>query len=171
MASKKDISITITYVEKKSKIKPNVAPEGEEKVKAKTQKQGVSALGSIVANEAFKQAKTIIKNLGTYSLNRYFNLTEDYLSEQTMQNVTTAIEKVTSIGTTIAGAVTIGSSFGPVGIALTTTIATVGWLINDGIEKEKRWQTARLAQNNANYNREFSAIRAGLIDGSKGTLN
>lgn len=171
MASKKDISITITYVEKKSKIQPNVAPEGEEKVKAKTQKQGVSALGSIVANEAFKQAKTIIKNLGTYSLNRYFNLTEDYLSEQTMQNVTTAIEKATSIGTTIAGAVTIGSSFGPVGIALTTTIATVGWLINDGIEKEKRWQTARLAQNNANYNREFSAIRAGLIDGSKGTLN
>ena len=88
-----------------------------------------------------------------------------------MQNVTTAIEKVTSLGTTIAGAVTIGSSFGPVGIALTTTIATVGWLINDGIEKEKRWQTARLAQNNANYNREFSAVRAGLIDGSKGTLN
>lgn len=171
MASKKDISITITYVEKKSKINPSVAPEGEEKVKAKTQKQGVSALGSIVANEAFKQAKTIIKNLGTYSLNRYFNLTEDYLSEQTMQNVVTAIEKVTSIGTTIAGAVTIGSSFGPVGIALTTTIATVGRLINDGIEKEKRWQTARLAQNNANYNREFSAIRAGLIDGSKGTLN
>ena len=155
MASKKDISITITYVEKKSSKIPNVAPEGEEKVKAKTQKQGVSALGSIVASESFKQAKTIIKNIGTYSLNRYFNLTEDYLSEQTMQNVTTAI----------------GSSFGPVGIALTTTIATVGWLINDGIEKEKRWQTARLAQNNANYNREFSAIRAGLIDGSKGTLN
>ena len=88
-----------------------------------------------------------------------------------MQNVTTAIEKVTSFGTTIAGAVTVGSAFGPVGIALTTTIATVGWLINDGIEKEKRWQTARLTQNNANYNREFSAIRAGLIDGSKGTLN
>ncbi|MDY4822857.1 MAG: hypothetical protein SO148_03575 [Candidatus Onthovivens sp.] len=171
MASRKEISIKITYVEKKSKIKPSVSPEGEEKVKTKTQNQGVSALGSIVANESFKQAKTIIKNIGTYSLNRYFNLTEDYLSEQTMQNVTTAIEKVTSFGTTIAGAVTVGSAFGPVGIALTTTIATVGWLINDGIEKEKRWQTARLTQNNANYNREFSAIRAGLIDGSKGTLN
>mgnify|MGYP003517000119 FL=1 len=86
MASRKDISITITYVEKKSKIQPNVAPEGEEKVKAKTQKQGVSALGSIVANEAFKQAKTIIKNLGTYSLNRYFNLTEDYLKRMKILN-------------------------------------------------------------------------------------
>ena len=64
MASKKDISITITYVEKKSSKIPNVAPEGEEKVKAKTQKQGVSALGSIVASESFKQAKTIIKNIG-----------------------------------------------------------------------------------------------------------
>ena len=29
MASKKDISITITYVEKKSSKIPNVAPEGE----------------------------------------------------------------------------------------------------------------------------------------------
>ena len=98
MASKKDISITITYVEKKSGKTPNVAPEGEEKVKTKTQTQGVSALGSIVANESFKQAKTIIKNIGTYSLNRYFNLTEDYLSEQTMQNVTTSIQQATSIG-------------------------------------------------------------------------
>ena len=53
MASRKDISITITYVEKKSGKTPNVAPEGEEKVKTKTQKQGVSALGSIVANESF----------------------------------------------------------------------------------------------------------------------
>lgn len=134
-------------------------------------KKSNKTLGAVVANQLWEQTKANVKNIATYSLNRYFNLTEDYISEQNVNNAITAINKTMSFGTAVIGGAIVGASFGPVGAAITTIISTASWVINDAVEKTKRWQTARLSQENANYNREFSSVRAGLIDGSKGTMN
>ena len=177
MASSKSITVKVVLETKAGKSNvptptPTPTPNQEEEVKEKTQNNSMSLLASVVVNEAFQQTKKIVKNLATYSLNRYFNLTEDYMSEQTMNNVLTAINKTTSLFATTAGGAVAGfSAGGPVGAIIAGSVALVGYSINDYIEKQKRWQTARLSQQNANYNREFSAVRAGLVDGSKGTMN
>ena len=173
MASSRSININITLKEKGAgSSTPDVPKPDTPVVVDDTQKKnGIQSWQTLVFSQAFNDVKEQIKDVGLYSLNRYFDLTEDYMSENTLRNATTAIKKTISFGSAIYAGFKLGSTGGAVGSFVGITFATATWLVNDSIGKMKKWQTARLNQSNANYETGFAQVRAGLIDGSRGTMN
>ena len=173
MASSRSININITLKEKGAgSSTPDVPKPDTPVVVDDTQKKNcIQSWQTLVFSQAFNDVKEQIKDVGLYSLNRYFDLTEDYMSENTLRNATTAIKKTISFGSAIYTGFKLGSTGGAVGSFVGITVATATWLVNDSIGKMKKWQTARLNQSNANYETGFAQVRAGLIDGSRGTMN
>lgn len=137
----------------------NKSKTEEEKMKKQKEKAKV-----ILANQAFEQTKSLIKQAVNTSLNKYYHMKEDYMLENDVNAINMVIGKATSFVTTVAGGFVAG---GPVG----AVIAGAGAIISEGISVKNRWDGIYAEINATNYNKTFTKTRMGLVDGGKGTEN
>ena len=98
-----------------------------------------------------------------YQYNKYINLSENYLAENTVNVATNII----GAGTGIIGSALSGFYIaGPVGAVLGGSF----YVLNKAIKMGEIQEQQQITLNTMNYNREYSAIRLGLID-SRNTQN
>ena len=123
------------------------------------------ALGkSVLVNQAYSRAKSLVLDNGDWAINRYFNLREDYLNENTYLALKTTVTKVASAASTIATGYAVGGVAGAV-------IAGVAWTGNEAFTQVKRYNTYFTAVNESNISLEFGRTRAGLVNNGRGTEN
>lgn len=149
--------------ENKTKKKKKTKEEKEKEKRQKAWKQ--------IGKNAFNAAKEILISGVENSLQRNYTLTENYMAQATYANAKKSISMVTSLGTTIAGAAKVGSLAGGAGIVASVGVAVVSWGVNQYISYQNRMSSYYQSLNASNYQSDFSQIRAGLVDGSKGTEN
>ena len=125
--------------------------------------QNTNPLGAVLANQAFEQAKSLVKNATSFYVNRQLTLKENYIAERNLQNALNSINKGVGLVTAVAG----GFALGNIGGAI---VGGVGWAANEGLNQFKRYDTAYRELNTENINLAFNRTRAGLI-GESGTEN
>lgn len=113
---------------------------------------------------AIKLAKKTILNSVDISVNRNLSLTENYIGQQSLTNVKTALGKAESLFTSVAFGASVG---GPVGAA----VAVASWGTSQYFEYRQKMEGYYRALNAANAQTEFGQTRAGLYNEGKGTLN
>lgn len=126
---------------------------------------------SVLINQAYQQAKKAVVSAVDMSLNRYYSMKEDYLSQTNYSNIMTSINKVSSAGTAIIGGAIAGAELGPYGAVAGALIGSVGWGITEAISYQQRMSNAYQSLNTNNYSTNFGQVRAGLVNGGKGTEN
>lgn len=122
-------------------------------------------LGStVLVNQAFNIAKNVVKGAISTSLNQYFKFHEDYIGENIYNNAMTSINKVASLGATVAAGASVGGAAGAI-------IAGAGYVVSDTISLWARLREYQAQLNATNFQTSYSRTRAGLVDGGKGTEN
>ena len=125
----------------------------------------------IVKAEAYKNAIVQVRdttlNIAEMSLNRYFTLSEDYMSQNIYNNVKKSINKGMQLLKTTGAVATMAATGNVVGAVATAGLA----VINEGIQYYSRMSNYYQALNATNYQTGFSATRAGLVNDSRGTEN
>lgn len=169
MDGKVEILVRYVSVDKSDKPRPNPNKE-DDKVREKSTGQ-LTIASSVLFNQAWKFAKSSIKNIATYQVGKYFRLTEDYINEMNLRNTMTIINKGATLLTSAIAGFKLGSVGGPIGSAIGTTIGVGAFLTNETINSIKSIEQQQIAINTANYTQAFNRKRAGLEDNGKGTLN
>ena len=129
--------------------------EDEKKKQAKKKKEFIKSSAKKAAELALSFAKQ--------SLDRYANLTEDYILQNDMQIFSNVVSNTKSLLTTMA----VGAHFGPVGMAVSGTL----WAAEKLISARGEYASLRQGINEANYNMQFQKMRMGLVDNGRGTEN
>lgn len=106
-------------------------------------------------------------NIAEFQMNRYFTLSEDYISQNTYNNVKRSINKANQIWGTAKSIAFMAASGNVVGAG----IAAASSIINEGMEYYQKISSHYQALNATNYQTGFSATRAGLVNDSRGTEN
>lgn len=119
---------------------------------------------NVFINQAYQQAKQITLQTVNSSINRYFNLSEDYMTENTYRNTITVVNKAKGLATSVIGGAMVG---GPVG----AFVAGVSWFVGETMQNRAALSSYYQAINEANYATNFSRVRAGLVDNGRGTEN
>lgn len=131
-----------------------------------------STLGkNVLLLEAYNQVKGNITQAVSTMWNRYANLKEDYMAQNNVNLAKGIIGRVAQYGTAALSGAMLGSAAGPIGAVVGAAVAVTGTfvsnLINYGAEI-----SAYNEQNNAlNIQTGYSRLRAGLVDGGRGTEN
>ena len=125
-----------------------------------------------LANYVLGQTKELSKKAITYFLGRYYNLTENYKAEQTIDNVMSCVNHVESIlGTIGAGAIAgaqVGGGYGAIfGAALGVVFATT----NTVIDTIKAFDQEDINLATMKIQSSYQKARLGLIDDGRGTQN
>lgn len=126
---------------------------------------------NVVVNQAYNYAKSAVKQMAMYEINKYFSLTENYKAQQDMQNTLTTISKVASFGTTVAAGAITGAAGGPVGAAFGAIVAAAGWVGNEIISAKQTFETQERNLATMNNASVFQLTRMGLVDGGRGSYN
>ena len=104
-------------------------------------------------------------------MQREFSLSENYIAQQTYANASKAIGAVESFaGSVISGAL-VGAKFGPYGAIVGSVISGAVNIVSQYNVNQNRLSSYYQSLNASNYQSDFSQVRAGLIDGSRGTEN
>lgn len=165
MADTKKVTIEIIGGESQSTATSVMNVENKTEITNVTHNitQKTNPLGMVLANQAYEQAKSLVKSAATYYVNRHLALKENYMAEQQVQNIMTAINKGVGFATAVGGGMALGGLPGAV-------IATAGWVANETLSQVKRYDTAYRELNTNNINLAFARTRAGL-SGESGTEN
>lgn len=142
-------------------------------------KQKDSALDKITAFSrsaatilALSGAKQVIQNTIQVSLNRYYNMSENYIEQNDYRNIMTQLSKTVSLGTTVIGGITSGMMVGgPAGAAIGGLVAGGGWIANEAINAKATRSQYYSMINASNINTTYMRERAGLYMNGKGTEN
>ena len=138
--------------------------------KANAKKKEEKTLGDILWAYVGKRVVNMIKDEAVYYVGKYLTATEDYKSQELVQNASTSIGYATSIGFSAkVGAKMFGeTAIGAVGGgAIGIAIAAMGITIS----RSKAYsQEGQKITENA-YGNYFHAERAGLVYGGHGTEN
>lgn len=121
--------------------------------------------------EVAKNAISLGHQVVTLSVNRYFQLSEDYKGENYLNNVMGNINRVKSIGSSIVGGAMAGSTFGPLGIVVGAAVSGATTVIRQQIDFKNKVASFEQSLNATRVETAFRAQRAGLYDGGKGTEN
>ena len=140
-------------------IKPEPTNENGE-----IERKEFDKLESVLINQASNQAKSVVKQAVNSTLNIYYNMKEDYMLENNVNQIKTILGKTTSFATTITGGFAVGNVGGAV-------IASAGWLISEGISQGTKIRDLYSQINSSNYDKAFTRQRVGLIDNGRGTEN
>ena len=169
MAENRKITIEIVETQKETKQKSETANEEGDYLSLRDLWNPGKAIEkmtlgkSVFINQAYSQAKNIVSSALTTGLNQYFKLNEDYIAQNSYNNLMTSVSKTKSlVSTALAGA-----QFGPGGLVA----AGVGWAITEVISYRAKLSNYYSSLNSTNYNTEFSRTRAGLVDNGRGTEN
>ena len=149
--------------------------DGENKKKKKTdedktrkrQEQTFKQIGKKAFNTAYQIISSGVEN----TLQREYTLTENYMSQTVYANAKNTISMVKDLGHSMVAAVKLGSLGGPVGIAASVGITAAAWTFSHVLSYQNRMSSYYQSLNASNYQSDFSQIRAGLIDGGRGTEN
>ena len=103
-------------------------------------------------------------------LNRQFSLKENYLAQNKMAEFESEMGALQSAAKTFASNVALGASLGgPVGAIVGAAFGTVSNMVNIQIQKAETMERHNMQLNATNAQTEFSASRAALVNGSRGT--
>lgn len=139
----------------------------EEESKTETeeeQNEGAKNWKTVLITETWGYAKSQIKSMVMYDINRYLNLTENYKLQTTVKNAQIAISKVSSLATTLATGFIAGNAIG-------AAVAGIAWFVSEGIGIAQRFNDAYTEIARNNYQSIYSMSRLGLIDNGRGTQN
>lgn len=120
---------------------------------------------------AYQQSKQIIKNAALYNLQLYFNLTENYKSEQDLQNTLSVISHVSEAWSLTLGGAIMGAKAGPAGAVAGAAIGLTFSGINTVFNAFKEWNQQSIQLNTMNIQSSYQKVRLGLIDDGRGTQN
>lgn len=119
---------------------------------------------SILLNQIYQGAKDIIKDAAFYQLGYYFNLSENYKAEQTLNNTMNIISRTAGMASAVIGGAIL---VGPAGAVVGGTVA-VGKNILSAV-KVYNQQNLNITQ--MNMQSAFQQTRLGLVDDGRGTMN
>lgn len=148
-----------------------VTPEANNDTQTKVSSEGKMLLKSVILNQGYNTAKRLIIQGVESGLSNYFALSEDYLAENTYNNVKTSISKVTGFASSVLGGMTAGGMAGPVGAGVGAVIGAVGWGTSEFFSYSTRMSSYYRNLNASNIERDYFSRRAGLVNGGKGTEN
>lgn len=124
---------------------------------------------NVLIYRTYQQGKELIKNAATFQLQKYFNLTENYKAEQTLENALNVISNVSSIGTSIIGGALAGLS---VGHPVLGGVIGAGFAIgNQMLNTWKTYDQQNRQITTSNLQSAFQKTKLGLVDDGRGTLN
>lgn len=147
------------------------SPNGDnKKPKSNGKKKDEKALSHVMWAYLGKRAITAIKNESVYYAGKYFTATDNYKSQEMMNNAFDTIESVTSMGFAafagfkmFADTAIGGVAGGAIGLAVAAITKTAGALKSYEQEANKITENA--------YGNYFYGVRAGLVAGGHGTEN
>lgn len=119
---------------------------------------------SLFWNYAAKRAYSVLKQATISTANRYWSLTEDYISQNSFNNASNALGEAIGFGATIAAGFTVGGVYGG-------AIAAVGYGVSKAVSTVNEYSNIRQSINANNYNMQFQRTRMGLVDNGRGTEN
>ena len=143
----------------------------EPKKNSSTSKKEVSAK-QYFAGKAFDLTLNLITQTASTSINKYFQLSEDYMSENVYKNTMVMVNKAKSLGGTVISGAIAGAKVGGVwGAIAGGTIAAIGWGGSEYIQNQAALSSYYQSINATSMQTEFSRTRAGLVDNGRGTDN
>ena len=117
-----------------------------------------------IFSQIYSTAKSLVKSGAEMTLNRYFNMSENYLAENTYNNIKTNIGKVTGLASSITSGVMAGGVIGGF-------VGAAAWGTNEWMSYNSKLSGYHSALNMSNMNTAFSNTRSSLYDNGKGTEN
>lgn len=132
-----------------------------------------ATLGKVeFASYTLNIAKNIAKNGALYFLNRYYNLSEDYKSEQNLRNTMSVLEHIGQAWTSILGGAITGAKVGQGwGAAIGAVVGATGWTANTLMSGYKAHDSETISLSTMNIQSGYQKVRLGLIDDGRGTQN
>lgn len=125
---------------------------------------------TLYAMALVKNVVSIGYRIGKMELNRAFSLKENYLAQNAMTMLESEMGALQSAAKTFASNVALGASLGgPVGAVVGAAFGTVSNMVNIQIQKAETMERHNMQLNSTNAQTTFSASRAALVNGSRGT--
>jgi hypothetical protein len=125
----------------------------------------------VVSMYAFNNVKDSLVDFVQNISNRSLSLTENYLAQNNKAKTMKAVKATTSLASSIIAGVKLGSIGGPIGVAIGTAVSIASWGAGQFLNYQNRMSNYYQQINESNFNTEFSQVRAGLINNSRGTEN
>lgn len=123
------------------------------------------------ASHEFKYVKQFATSAMKNGWNRYTTLQEDYIAENTFNNLKMSFNKVSSLNSAIYQGGMVGAAFGPAGAIAGGLVSAVGWAINNEMENRQKLSGYYQQLNQTNFQTYLDSSRAGLVDNGRGTQN
>lgn len=124
------------------------------------------------AKEQLNRTKEIAVGFATSEFNRYVSLSEDYLAENTYNQVTSTISAARRAYSSIKSGATTGMSFGgPWGAAIGAVVGVAEFGITTAVDYRKKMSSYNKQLNETNITTAYQAGRMNLIDGGQNTSN
>ena len=137
-----------------------------------TSHKSEEAVGIYFGKEIAKNAIGTLAEAIQMSANRYFRLSEDYKSQNNLNNIARNISTVQGFGDSIlSGAVGGATIGGPVGAAIGATINGSTFALRSAVRWNDTIANFNSSMNATRAQTDFSAARAGLYNGGRGTEN
>lgn len=131
-----------------------------------------SAIGkNVILLEAYNQTKSAITQTVSTLWNRYADLKEDYLAQNSVTLAKSVLNRVKQYGTAAMSGAIVGSAAGPVGAVAGAAIAVAGTFVSNVISYGAELSAYNEQYNAVNIQTGYSRLRAGLVDGGRGTEN
>lgn len=150
-------------------------PQQEDLKPKKTDKEKEKRIKKIkqAGNYALNQVMHDVRANVSLTTSRYFNMSENYLLEQDMNNFMGIAGKINSGVSTVFLGGKIGHAIAPgIGTAIGAGIGAVTWGAGQYIGYQAKLNSYYTSLNAVNYGIAFSKERAGgLYDGGRGTEN
>ena len=143
----------------------------KKKKKKKTDEEILEEKKKKASEQLWHQARDVFLISVEESLQRHFTLTENYMSQNIYANAKKSISLAMSAGASILEGAKIGSVFGPGGTIGGAIVGAATFAVQQQLQYQTRMSSYYQSLNASNYQSDFSQVRAGLIDGSKGTEN
>ena len=166
MAEEKKIVIEIVTKseEPKEENDDNTKKNKEIKGSNKSQKSNNNNTSIILAKAVVASTVALAKRVVMDGIQRNYSLTENYIAQNDMRNLQTAINKVGGFTASIGGGFAVGGVPGAV-------IGAVTWGANEFVSYQKRMSGYNQQLNATNYQTAFDRSRLGLTNEGRGTEN
>lgn len=119
----------------------------------------------------YGRSKELIKSYAKFQIGMYFNLTENYKAEQTLENTISILDNVSSsVGSVFAGAIA-GAKAGPVGALVGAGIGATFSVATTLSNAVKSFIQQDIQLTTMNMQSSYQRVKLGLIDDGRGTQN
>ena len=119
----------------------------------------------------YREAKQNLSQIAKTAYNRYTTLSEDYKVGDRYSVITNNVGKAVSLVESAYMGAMVGSAAGPWGALAGAAIGATSTIISHTISHYDKLSDYYSQLNMNDYRTEFGRVRAGLIDGGRGTEN